>query len=184
MNWAIGSAGGPTTAWVPESNAIFPAGTSTVTIDGAVAPASVTFAGAGVTLEGGTLDFGAAGGTINVEGSSAAVTATITGSSWAKAGPGLLNVASVNNSSGTRKLPKARCKWAIRPGPRRYDMCYAGTLDLNDCNIVVSSLSGYGGTVTDNNATPGTSVLTVDQSISTEFDGVLADGADRTSRWT
>ena len=58
------------------------------------------------------------------------------------------------------------------------DMCYAGTLDLNGFNIVVTSLSGYGGTVTDNNATPGTSVLTVDQSISTEFDGVLADGAD------
>ncbi len=54
-----------------------------------------------------------------------------------------------------------------------------GELDLNGNSIAVAALSGTGGTITDNNATPGTSTLTVNQSTTTSFSGTLADGPTR-----
>jgi autotransporter-associated beta strand protein len=44
---------------------------------------------------------------------------------------------------------------------------------------MVSSLSGFGGTITDMNAAAGTSSLTVNQSTTTSFSGALADGPTR-----
>ena len=54
-----------------------------------------------------------------------------------------------------------------------------GTLDLNANSITVASLSGTGGTITDNNATAGISTLTVNQTTTTSFAGTLVDGSTR-----
>ena len=56
----------------------------------------------------------------------------------------------------------------------------AGTLDLNGNSPAVGTLSGTGGTITDNSAAPGTTTLTVGGAISTTFAGTIADGPNRT----
>ncbi len=55
-----------------------------------------------------------------------------------------------------------------------------GTLNLNGNSITVPSLAGNGGTITGNSLASGegTTTLTVDQSTTTTFKGVLADGAN------
>ena len=55
----------------------------------------------------------------------------------------------------------------------------SGTLDLNANSITVAALSGSGGTITDNNATAGTTTLTVNQSSNTTFAGAIQNGATR-----
>ncbi len=52
-------------------------------------------------------------------------------------------------------------------------------LDMNDFNGIVGGLAGTGATITSNGGTPGTSVLTVNQSVNTTFDGTITDGPER-----
>ena len=136
-----------------------------------------------VGLQGGTLDLGAGGGTIDVEGDSAAISSTITGACLAKMGPGLLNLAGANTNDATEidqgtlqvggnlAIGGSNCNLTVN----------GGILDLNDWSIVVASLGGYGGTITDNNTTSGsgTSTLTVDKASNSTFYGVVLDGSSR-----
>ena len=51
-----------------------------------------------------------------------------------------------------------------------------GKLDLNGNSITVGTLSGSGGTITDQSSTGGTTILTVDQASDATYAGVIADG--------
>ena len=54
-----------------------------------------------------------------------------------------------------------------------------GTLDLNANSIAAGSFGGTAGLVTDSGVTPGTSLLSVNQSGTTTYSGTIADGATR-----
>ena len=54
-----------------------------------------------------------------------------------------------------------------------------GTLDLNGNSITVTALSGTGGVITDNGSSAGTSTLTVNETSSTTFAGVIQNGSTR-----
>ncbi len=56
----------------------------------------------------------------------------------------------------------------------------SGILNLNGYDTSIGSLAGNGGTITDTNATPGPTVLTVNQAANATFGGVITDGAART----
>jgi len=55
----------------------------------------------------------------------------------------------------------------------------SGVVDLNTRSILITSLNGTGGSITDNGAA-GTTTLTVNQSTNTTYSGVIANGASRT----
>ena len=181
-NWAIGSLDGAIeTTWIPGSDAIFPDGTVSVTIVGSVTADSVTFLGADSTLQGGTIAFGSAGGTIDVEGNSASVSSIITGSCLAKMGPGSLTLSGVNAMSSTQiGQGTLHIGNSSALGLGGLDMCYGGTLDLNGySSFAVTSLSGDGGTITDESGGGGVTTFVIDQSGATQFDGDVADGPYR-----
>ncbi|HZZ71126.1 MAG TPA: autotransporter-associated beta strand repeat-containing protein, partial [Pirellulales bacterium] len=54
-----------------------------------------------------------------------------------------------------------------------------GTVNLNGNNTTVSALSGTGGAITDNSATSGATLLTVNQGTNTTFAGTIGGGANR-----
>jgi fibronectin-binding autotransporter adhesin len=51
-----------------------------------------------------------------------------------------------------------------------------GTLDLNGNTLILDSLSGTGGTITDNSSLSGTSTLFLDPTVDTTYSGTIADG--------
>ena len=55
-----------------------------------------------------------------------------------------------------------------------------GTLDLEGNGIVVGSLSGSGGNLTDDGAASGTTIVNVNQATDTTFSGTIQDGSART----
>ena len=54
-----------------------------------------------------------------------------------------------------------------------------GALDLNANSVTVGSLSGSGGTITDNNGGGGVSTLTINQTVDTAFSGSIQNGTSR-----
>jgi autotransporter-associated beta strand protein len=96
------------------------------------------------------------------------------------AGSGSLTLASGNSYSGGTTIDSGSVVLgnaaALGSGGLAVN---GGTLDLNANSITVASLSGTGGTITDNNATPGISTLTDDQPNTTTFSGTLSDGSMR-----
>ncbi|MHA3770475.1 autotransporter-associated beta strand repeat-containing protein [Verrucomicrobiota bacterium sgz303538] len=77
-------------------------------------------------------------------------------------------------NSGTVKVGSAT---ALPAGVR---LAFAGgTLDLNENNATVSSLTGSSGTITDTSLTAGTSTLTYDSTNASTYGGVIANGAAR-----
>ncbi len=99
QSWRIGSPTGPWTVWIPNSDAIIPQSTTTITIPFGytVAASSLTFLGTGDTVSGGILNFGRTGGTIDVEGGPANVSSAIVGANLAKTGPASLVLTGTNN---------------------------------------------------------------------------------------
>ena len=102
VNWRVGGISGPLTTWVPNSQAIISGSSTSITITTgqSVSANSVTFLGNGDSLSGGTVNFGLAGGAIDVEGTSASVSTTIVGAAVAKTGPGALT-ATANDADQT-----------------------------------------------------------------------------------
>ena len=116
--WDIGSAAGPTTTWIPGSDAVIPESSVAITIGSGetVAANSVTFLGNGDSVGGGTFDLGTAGGTIDVEGNSnsATVSSTIIGSWLTKVGSGVLVLSGENTYTGTTTLCAGTVNWMLR----------------------------------------------------------------------
>jgi autotransporter-associated beta strand protein len=54
-----------------------------------------------------------------------------------------------------------------------------GTLDINGMNATIGSLGGFGGVLTDNGTTAGTSTLRILQTTATTFSGAINDGPVR-----
>ena len=115
-------------------------------------------------------------------GYTGSVSSTITGAGVLTVnGPGTLVLAASNNYSGGTTLSTGSLQMgavgALGTGSLTIS---SGTLDLNGYNTAVGSLSGPGGLITDNSPATGTTTLTVNQTTSASFGGVIQDGANGT----
>jgi autotransporter-associated beta strand protein len=114
----VGSATGPALAWVNGADAIFPAGTGTVTISGQLTANSLTFQGSGAVLQGATASDSLAllgCGNVTVgSGSTAAINIALVGSGGLSTqGAGTLALGAANTFTGATDV-------------------YHGTLQLGD----------------------------------------------------
>lgn len=137
-----------------------------------------------VTLDGGTLrsdaainvsnaiTFGVGGGTWNTNGNDTTLLGDLGGpGSFTKTGAGTLVLAGFNTYAGGTTVTDGvlQAGAADAFGNNTGFIVNGGTLDLNDFDLLASSLGGTGGMVD-----LGAGFLTVEQSTNTTFDGVIS----------
>jgi autotransporter-associated beta strand protein len=157
--WNEGATNGPTTGWIPNAEANFPSGTTTVDVSSAVSVGSIDFLAGGATIAAtgpaGTLSL--TGGTITASGTDT-ISAAIVSGSVTKQGNGELAFSGDNSYGGGTTVVSGTLQAGSPPafgtGPL---VVNGGLVDLNGESVTVSGLTsqpGSGGTVTNNSSTP------------------------------
>ena len=103
-DWHVGGSSGPMLAWVNGADAIFPAGTTTVTIAGQLTANSLTFQGDGAILQGASSSDTLAllgSGNVTVSSGTAMINLPLVGSGGlTKLGSGTLDLGAANTFTG------------------------------------------------------------------------------------
>jgi autotransporter-associated beta strand protein len=119
--------------------------------------------------------------TINVIGTDLSIADVISGNyGLTKTGTGSLTLGDTNTYSGGTTISAGTVILANSTSPLGSGSITlnGGELDLNARSITINSLSGSGGSITDNTTSTATTTLTVNQTANGTFSGYIDDGYD------
>ncbi len=183
MNWSITSGSSYNRIWADDSNAYFEGSGGTVNVSGTINSVnSLIFGVDGYTLGNspgsGTITLTGSGGNITIDNNTCMINSTIAGSVGStKLGSGMLTLAGANAYTGSTAIQGGTLRLSggddRLPTGTAVTLAYQASLDLNNYNQTIASLSGGGSYPNPSGVSLGSGTLTINSNTSTAFGGKI-----------